>query len=121
MSYVVYNKQTTRLLGHSWDKQYFATERAAKSALTRAVNKSIAAVERKARSTVRPVFGGNPVLLDRNDWAIAPAGTFHCSIEKTVTKRNLLSGTEFTQPVNTPLCCDPSSETYFVVSGSVSQ
>ena len=34
-------------------------------------------------------------------------------IEKRVTKRNLMSGKEFTQPANTPLCCDPSSETYW--------
>jgi hypothetical protein len=44
---------------------------------------------------------------------IAEASVFFKSIEKTETKRNLLSGKEFVQPVNTPLCCDPSSETYW--------
>jgi hypothetical protein len=48
----------------------------------------------------------------RNELAIAESNYFHAEIEKQETKRNLLSGKEFTQPVNTPLCCDPSSETY---------
>lgn len=43
---------------------------------------------------------------------IAEKSHFHACIEKQETKKNLLSGEEFTQPVNTPLCCDPSSETY---------
>ena len=47
------------------------------------------------------------------DWALAEAEYFHQHIEKSVKKRNLMTGLEFTQPVNTPLACDPSSETYW--------
>jgi len=51
--------------------------------------------------------------LDPNKWAIEKAITFWSHIEKSETRRNLMSGGEFTQRVNTPLCCDPSSETYW--------
>ena len=47
------------------------------------------------------------------DWGLAEAKYFHQHIEKSVNKRNLMTGKEFTQPVNTPLACDPSSETYW--------
>lgn len=92
MNYVVYNKETTitfhlRYVG----TQYFATEGAAKAALTRHVKKT----------------GEDPAL-----YAVASDALFHGKIEKQVLKRNLISGKEFEQPINTPLCCDPSSETY---------
>lgn len=47
------------------------------------------------------------------DWGCADADYFHKHIEKRVTRRNLMSGTEFTQPVNTPRSCDPSTELYW--------
>ncbi len=47
------------------------------------------------------------------DWALADSAYFHMFIEKRVTKRNLMTGQEFTQSVNTPRSCDPSSELYW--------
>ena len=35
------------------------------------------------------------------------------AIEKTEVVYNLMSGKPVVQSVNTPLCCDPSSETYW--------
>ena len=32
---------------------------------------------------------------------------------KMVTRKNLMSGIEFQEDVNTPLCCSPSSETFW--------
>jgi hypothetical protein len=40
-----------------------------------------------------------------------PASCFGMVVK--VTKVNMMSGKEFEQPINTPLCCDPSSETYW--------
>lgn len=96
MRYVVYNKETTRYLslhpkvktGHA----SFASEGAAKAALTREANSG---------------------AVNREDFAIADSETFHSSIEKMVTKKNLMTGKDFQQPVNTPLCSDPSRETYW--------
>ncbi len=47
------------------------------------------------------------------DWGCADAKYFHDFIEKRVTKRNLITGADFTQTVNTPRSCDPSSELYW--------
>jgi hypothetical protein len=91
MSYVVYHKETTLLLGgHS--KRYKSAA-AAKGALTRAA---------KADPSLKP-----------EEWAIAPAETFHTKIEKTKEVKNLIGGGIATIPVNTPHCCDPSTETYW--------
>jgi len=32
---------------------------------------------------------------------------------RMVTRKNLMSGTEYQEDVNTPLCCSPASETYW--------
>lgn len=96
MSYVIYHKETTKFLriirNGYWQDAKYADLTAAKAGLTRAVKK---------------------YKIDPTEYDITDAVTFHRDIEKQETKRNLLSGTEFTQPVNTPLCCDPSSETYW--------
>ncbi len=49
----------------------------------------------------------------RSQLEVAPLDYFRKNVERQVTKKNLLSGKEFTQPINTPLACDPSSETYW--------
>lgn len=51
--------------------------------------------------------------LDPSVWFICDKQAFHMLIEKYETKVNLISGEKFTQSVNTSLCCDPSSETYW--------
>ena len=50
-----------------------------------------------------------------SDWGYADAEYFHRTIEKSVTKRNLMTGQEFEQSVNTPRACDPSSELYWTM------
>jgi hypothetical protein len=92
MSFVIYNKESTRILKRRNGARTYADLSSAKAGLTRAVNAG---------------------KVNRDDYAIAEASEFYTHIEKQETKRNLLSGQEFTQPVNTPLCCDPSSETYW--------
>jgi len=100
MRYVVYNKETTVLLPvrrpDATRNCSFATERAAKAALTRALN--------------NPKIKG---VDNRDDWAIAPEHEFETSIEKMKTVKNLMSKKDVEIPVNTPYCCDPSTETYW--------
>ena len=96
MSYVIYNKETTILFSiparsvgcwkDSWES---------KGAATRAFNTAVANEK-----------------INADEYAIADAVEFHNNIEKFETKKNMY-GREFTQRVNTPLCCDPSSETYW--------
>jgi hypothetical protein len=51
--------------------------------------------------------------IDLVKYAITDAKTFHNHIEKWETVHSLMSGKPVKQRVNTPLCCDPSSETYW--------
>ena len=94
MSYVAYHKDTTRYLKNHpkvrTDLTRFATQAAAKAAITR---------EAKRGRIVATDF-----LVCSSDEFVA--------IEKQEEKRNLLTGSPFTQGVNTPIGCDPSSETY---------
>lgn len=94
MSYVIYDTTTTRfarvMRNGYWQDADYKTEGAAKRALT----------------TIQRVHPSQT-------FAIAERSEFHAKIEKQETKINLQSRKEFTQPVNTPLSCDPSSETYW--------
>lgn len=89
MYYVIYNVKTTVIFRNKRTrKERYKTPAAAAAAMTR---------------------NG----LARGEYSISEASRFHKFIEKQEVRRNLMSGKEFTQPVNTPRCCDPSSELYW--------
>lgn len=94
MSYVAFHKETTRYLRNHpkvrTDKTHFATEAAAKAAITREAKRG---------------------RINADDFTTASTDDFS-KLEKTETVKNLLSGMDVVQSVNTPLYCDPSSETY---------
>ena len=90
MSYVVYNTQTTRIVG-SRSTKYWKSEAAAKAHLTR--------------------MGKMGYNVD--EFAVAETNTFYDSIEASVTKVNLMSGKEYQERANTALSCSPASETYW--------
>jgi len=96
MSYIAYNKFTTRYLTkHSGVKtklESFASYGAAQAAITREAK----------RGAINPT-----------DFLIAEAVVFHKSIELTETVNNLMTGKPVVQSVNTPRCCDVSSELYW--------
>ncbi len=99
MSYVIYDKESTiqfrvRARSVGCYKDTWANERAAKAALTRAHNDG---------------------KLDgpKDNYAIAEIRDFRENIEKQVEKVNMMSGKKFTQPINTPRSCDPSTELYW--------
>jgi hypothetical protein len=92
MSYVVYNKETTKTMrAKAYGKEYYATEAAAKAFLTRMVKMG----------------------YRKEDFAVAEISDFRNNIEKYETVTNLMSGKQVRQSVNTPLSCDVSSETYW--------
>lgn len=96
MAFVVYNRESTKILfktkKHGKGQEYHATEAAAKAALSRAYK-----------------YGH---ITNPDDYAIAEDWDFAENIEKKIVK-NLMSGEPVEISVNTPLCCDPSSETYW--------
>jgi hypothetical protein len=107
--YIVYDKETTRSL--FWQSyggvKTFKTLGAAKGALTR-----------EAKKVTKPKWGDDKEnfrpqpLINKSDYKIAECQKFSMEIEKTRTVKNLLSGKEFDEPVNTPGFMSPSTETY---------
>jgi len=98
MRYVIYNEMTTKILrvrakhfGVGMFREYYESERAAKAGLTRYRKK-------------------HPE--DRQVWLIASVED-HQKIERVERVQSLIGGGTVVQSVNTPLCCDPSSETYW--------
>jgi hypothetical protein len=100
MSVYVYDKETTAI-----HKRYktFAAARAAITRMRRVYLRSNLYVPGSN------VHEDDPLFL----FAIADCDYFHLMIEKRVTKRNLMTGEDYQETVNTPLCCSPATETYW--------
>ena len=79
--------------GTKTNHSYFKTSGSAKAAITRESNRNIG--------------------INASDFAIAPSTEFYNTIEKTRIVKNLMTGKDVVQSVNTPLCLDVSSETYW--------
>lgn len=93
MSYVVYVISDSRIATEtSFGNGYYGTERAAKAARTRMINKGL--------------YKPNTLAISNNE-------TYHNSIEKMVERVNLISGQTFMESVNTPSYCSPASESYW--------
>jgi len=94
--FVIYHKDTTRFLrilkNRHWEDAKFASKGAAKACLTRM---------------------SKDEKFNPSDYLIADSDTFYKTIEKTEVVKNLMSGKDVVQSVNTPWCCNPSSETYW--------
>ena len=101
MSYVIYNKETTKILlaparSVGCYVERYKSESAAKAALTRLTKKDML-----AKDTVK------------EDYAIADSTDFAKNIEKYHEVRNLMSGKIVLERVNTPRSCSVGSELYF--------
>jgi len=115
MSFVIYNKETTQILSIRARSvgcyvESFKTEGAAKAALTRQTNKGKlgASVEVDKNN-----FSRTSHPYTKEDFSIAEIGDFRDNIEKLVTRKNLMSGKDYQEPVNTHGCVSPASETYW--------
>jgi len=97
MSFVIYHKETTRLLRvRARSAGCFTESFAVKGAATQALNREVKAGRAKAE-----------------DYAIVDRTTFLTKIEKMVERVNLMSGKTYLEPVNTPNYCSPASEAYW--------
>lgn len=98
MSFVIYHKETTRLLTKKNGSANYASEGAAKAALTRAATS----------------FMRKPAeVSNKDDYAIVEVGVFYATIEKYIVVQNFMTGADVRQRVNTPRCCSVSSELYW--------
>lgn len=101
--FVIVNVDTKKLYyksGHYCSAMY-ETERGAKAACTR-LNRAFTGCEMK-------VSNGKDVV----QWTVMSASEYRARPVKMVKKINLMSGQEYTEAEDTPLCCSPASETYW--------
>lgn len=93
MAYVVYNVGTTQTVNEKrFGRETYKTEAAAKAARTRMIKR---------------------IKFDPNQLAVAEVAFYTQNIATTVTRTNLMTGKTYQESVNTPMCCSPSSETYW--------
>lgn len=102
MSYVIYVKETSALVGNR-----YKTLGAAKSALTRLTSKWFDRMIAEARQEVD--FSKSPTFL----YGVAEFLHYRQNIEKMVVRKNLMSGKEYVESINTPISCSPASVTYW--------
>lgn len=98
-TFVIYNKATTAILKIGTNPGRYAGYPAARAALTR-FNK------------MSGLMPSDP-LYPEYVYGIAEVEHYYSKIESTVKRKNLMSGIEYEESVNTPLCCSPASETYW--------
>jgi hypothetical protein len=103
MSYVIYNKESTVLFSvRARSAGMWKDSFGSKGAATRAFNAAV-----------------RDGKINADEYAIAERAEFHANIEKEITKTfiNPHSGEadSVTLKVNTPRCCDPSSELYWTM------
>jgi len=113
MSYVIYNKQTTKTLlapaqSVGCYNEFYKSESAAKAALTRLDNKGKLGLYKKDINGIEIT-----AAYLKEDFAIADTVDFRANIEKMVTRKNAMTGKEFQEPINTPYTSSPASETYW--------
>lgn len=89
MGYVVYDTVTTRIVKTKGRGDTYATEAAAKAAVTRGTKAGVTTL------------------------AVLETNAYYKDVEKMVIRTNLLSGKEYMESVNTPSYCSPSSEAYW--------
>ncbi len=107
--YYIYEKSSTYIMGkmntrtgevRPDHRKSYTTMSAAKAALTR--------MSKRYRADLKETVN-DPQFR----YAIAEAGYFHKSLEKSRKTTNMMSGKEFVEPVNTPNYMSPSSESYW--------
>ena len=94
MGYIIYNIKTTRILLGRNGRSVWQTETAAKAGRTR-------------------ILGSNPQLGTAGDYAIITIRDYYADVEGKETVKNLMTGKDVVQSVNTPHSCDPSCETFW--------
>ena len=102
MRYVVYEVGSNALIPECKGKfaRSYKTETAAKSARTRMLRK----------------LNKGTVLWKPEDLAVAEFNFFFDHIKQPVQqveRVNIMTGKKYMEDVNTPMCCSPSSETYW--------
>jgi hypothetical protein len=93
MAYVVYRTSDSKIVNEkAYGKEVWATEGAAKAAMTRIIKKN-----RYPGAELR----------------VQELGAYRMLIEEKVERVNMMSGEKYMESINTPNYCSPSSEAYW--------
>jgi uncharacterized protein YdbL (DUF1318 family) len=87
MTYIVYRKDTTRLVRKADGNEFFASQSSAKRHVTR--------------------------FLNWDDYAVAEYADFLDNIEVRVERTNVMTGQKYMERINTPNYMSPASEAYW--------
>ena len=98
-TFVIYNIATSAILKIGTNPGRYAGMSAARAALTRFCKMS-------------GLMPSDP-LYPQYVYGIAEIEHYYAKIERTVTRKNLMSGIEYQESVNTPNYCSPASESYW--------
>lgn len=102
--YLIYDQKTTKILSREGKRYHqraeYKTMSAAQAALTRMQNKYL---KNNVDAAEGPLYTA----------AIAEAEYYRKNIERFVTRKNMMSGQEYTESVNTPNYMSPASEAYW--------
>lgn len=90
MSYIIYHKETTRLLDQN---KTYKTITAAKSALTRISKKNH--------------------TINKSEYEITDINNFTNNIEKSIERTNLQTKQKYMEKINTPPYMSPAYESYW--------
>lgn len=107
-TFVTYNTET-KLIVRTSD-----SERGAKTSLTNSKKRFNKMVQRRidegswSQSALKSYSYRNP-----EKFAIVTLDWYNANVRSTKKVKNLLSGKEIEIDINTPACCDPSTETYW--------
>jgi len=99
--YIQYDVKSTKII------KTFKTMSAAKAAVTRASNKWHK--QRLTAPKYAPIATEDPQFTQ----AVAASEYYYSKIEKQVKRKNLMTGKEYTESVNTPNYMSPASEAYW--------
>jgi hypothetical protein len=122
MSFYVYHKSDSRIAsnparGKSYLKAEYATEGAAKAAVTRMVKKANERYNKLMASQYDwDHEKARRVIAETKDLAIAESTDYHKNIEEFETVYSMMDKDKtnpIRQSVNTPAYCDPSRESYW--------
>ena len=104
--YYIYDQKTTKILSREGKRYYqraeYKTMSAAQAALTRMQKKWVQR-EGVAAQAEGPLFTA----------AIAEADYYSKNVEKFVTRKNMMSGQDYKESINTPNYMSPASEAYW--------
>ena len=72
-------------------------------------------IKNRAYKTFGAAHATRTRLCNKSGWGIDELDIVDTKTyqPRTVTRKNLMSGIEYQEDVNTPLCCSPASETFW--------